>query len=32
MLEWKARIFTLLIAVLMILDQIGVQLNENWNW
>jgi hypothetical protein len=32
MLEWKARILTLLITVSVLLDQIGIQIDYNWNW
>jgi hypothetical protein len=32
MLEWKARIFTMLISLAAILDQLWVQIDNNWNW
>ena len=32
MLEWKARILTLMIAFLPFLDRIGEVFDNNWNW
>jgi hypothetical protein len=32
MLEWKARILTLLIAFVVVADQLGDILSNNWNW
>ena len=32
MLEWKARILTLMIAFLPFLDRIGELVDNNWNW
>jgi hypothetical protein len=32
MLEWKARILTLMIALLPFLDRIGEVFDNNWNW
>jgi hypothetical protein len=32
MLEWKARILTLLVAFVVVADQLGEILSNNWNW
>lgn len=32
MLEWKARILTLLITVTVVTGQLGRVLADNWNW
>jgi hypothetical protein len=32
MLEWKARILTLLITTLAVVDQLVIQIDSNWNW
>jgi hypothetical protein len=32
MLEWKARILLLLITVGTILEQLGIHVENNWNW
>ncbi|MDP9492351.1 MAG: hypothetical protein M3P42_09185 [Actinomycetota bacterium] len=32
MLEWKAWILTLLITTLAVIDQLGIQIDSNWNW
>ena len=32
MLEWKARILTLAISLAVVWDQLGVHINDNWNW
>jgi hypothetical protein len=32
MLEWKARILTLLISLAITADQLTEFLHENWNW
>jgi hypothetical protein len=32
MLEWKARILTLLVAAAVIWDLFGAQVDNNWNW
>lgn len=32
MLEWKARILTLMISLVLVWDQIGIQIDNNWNW
>lgn len=32
MLEWKARILTLMIAFLPFWDRLGEVFNNNWNW
>jgi hypothetical protein len=32
MLEWKARILTLLVTVSVIWDLFGAQIDNNWNW
>ena len=32
MLEWKARILTLMIAFLPFLDRLGEVFDNNWNW
>jgi hypothetical protein len=32
MLEWKARILTLLITISFVIDQLGDELANNWNW
>ena len=32
MLEWKARILTLLIAFVVVADQLGEIFSNNWNW
>jgi hypothetical protein len=32
MLEWKARILTLLISMVFVWDRIWIQIDSNWNW
>lgn len=32
MLEWKARILTLMISLAFVWDQLSVHLDNNWNW
>jgi hypothetical protein len=32
MLEWKARILSLLIAASFVFGQLGESLANNWNW
>lgn len=32
MLEWKARILTLMISLAWVWDQLGVHIDNNWNW
>jgi hypothetical protein len=32
MLEWQARILTLMIAFLPFWDRLGEVFNNNWNW
>jgi hypothetical protein len=32
MLEWKARILTLMISLAFVWDQVGVPIENNWNW
>jgi hypothetical protein len=32
MLEWKARILTLLITFSFVIDQLGDAFANNWNW
>lgn len=32
MLEWKARILTLMIAFLPFWDRLGEVFDNNWNW
>jgi hypothetical protein len=32
MLEWKARILTLMISLAFVWDQISVHIDNNWNW
>jgi hypothetical protein len=32
MLEWKARILTLMVSVAFVWDTIGVHIDSNWNW
>lgn len=32
MLEWKARILTLMIALLPFMDRLGEVFDNNWNW
>jgi hypothetical protein len=32
MLEWKARILTLLVTFTLVFDQLGEILANNWNW
>jgi hypothetical protein len=32
MLEWKARILTLLVSAAIVWDLFGAQIDNNWNW
>jgi hypothetical protein len=32
MLEWKTRILTLLVAVAVVWETLGAQIDNNWNW
>jgi hypothetical protein len=32
MLEWKTRILTLLVAVAVVWETFGAQIDNNWNW
>jgi hypothetical protein len=32
MLEWKARILTLIVSVALFWDQLGIYIDSNWNW
>ena len=32
MLEWKARIFTLLVSLGAVAEELWIQVSNNWNW